>query len=99
VESGAVLMKKYLKLKAQFEKNRDNENAVQMRAYMRNLFAFYGLSAPKRRLLYKAFLKNEKVINSIDWDLLDKCYNDLHREFQYFVMDYLAAKSLQNKNF
>ena len=53
-------MNKYLEMKAQFEKYRDEENAVKMAAYMRNLFPFYGLPAPKRKNIYKDFLKNEK---------------------------------------
>ncbi|HRU52829.1 MAG TPA: DNA alkylation repair protein [Planctomycetota bacterium] len=83
-------MDKYIKLKKKFEKNRNNDNAINMATYMRNLFLFYGLPTPKRRTLYKQFLKEEKSKKIIDWDLLDKCYEDEYREFQYFVIDYLA---------
>ena len=38
----------YLEIKTQFEKNRDEENAIKMAAYMRNLFSFYGISTQKR---------------------------------------------------
>ena len=44
-------MDKYLELKEKFEANRDDENAVKMAAYMRNLFSFYGLSTPKRKAI------------------------------------------------
>lgn len=84
-------MDKYLELKEQFEANRDDENAVKMAAYMRNLFSFYGIPASKRKAIYKDFLKSEKSEKVIDWDLLDRCYSDEYREFHYFVMDYLAA--------
>lgn len=84
-------MDKYLELKEQFEANRDDENAVKMAAYMRNLFSFYGIPGSKRKEMYKDFLKSEKRKKIIDWDLLDRCYLDEHREFHYFVMDYLAA--------
>ena len=84
-------MDKYLELKEKFEANRDDENAVKMAAYMRNLFSFYGLPTPKRKAIYKDFLKFEKRKKIIDWDLLDRCYADEHREFHYFVMDYLVA--------
>ena len=40
-----IEMDKYLELKEKFEANRDDENAVKMAAYMRNLFSFY----PMRR--------------------------------------------------
>ena len=36
-----IEMDKYLELKEKFEANRDDENAVKMAAYMRNLFSFY----------------------------------------------------------
>ena len=45
-------MDKYLELKEKFEANRDDENAVKMAAYMRNLFSFYGLPTPKRKAIY-----------------------------------------------
>lgn len=36
-------MDAYLTLKKQFEKNQDPKKAVQMAAYMRYLFPFYGV--------------------------------------------------------
>lgn len=84
-------MDKYLEIKALLEENRDEENAVKMAAYMRNLFIFYGIPTPKRRKIYKDFLKGEKKRKIIDWDFLDKCYEDEYREFQYLVIDYLYA--------
>lgn len=86
-------MDKYTELKKRFEANRDDENAVNMAAYMRNRFSFYGLPTPTRRAVYKELLRVEKRGKVIDWDLLDKCYADEHREFQYFVYDYLSAMS------
>lgn len=82
---------KYLELKEQFEANRDDENAVKMASYMRNKFLFYGLPTAKRKAIYKDFLRSEKGKKAIDWDLLDRCYADEHREFHYFVLDYLSA--------
>ena len=32
-----------------------------------------------------------KKERTVDWDFLDKCYDDKHREFQYLVYDYLLA--------
>ena len=60
-----------------------------MSKYMRDLFLFYGIQTPKRKAIYKDFLKKERQSNKIDWLLLDKCYADENREFQYFVCDYL----------
>lgn len=84
-------MDKYLMIKEQFEKNRDEENATKMAAYMRNLFLFYGLPTPKRQAVYKELFKVEKKKKIVDWDFLDKCYEDEYREFQYVVMDYLIS--------
>lgn len=84
-------MNKYLEIKKQFEQNEDNENAAAMSKYMRNLFEFYGISTPKRKKIYKDFLKEEKKAKKVDWDFLDKCYEDKHREFQYLVSDYLIV--------
>ena len=83
-------MDMYLEIKRKFEKNKDDENARKMSKYMRNLFLFYGLPTPKRRALYKDFLKDEIKKKIINWDLLDRYFEDEHREFQYFVIDYLS---------
>ena len=82
-------MKKYLEIKKQFEQNEDKEKATAMAKYMRNLFEFYGIPTPRRKEIYKEFLKEEKKTKKVDWDFLDKCYEDKHREFQYLVSDYL----------
>ena len=36
-------MDKYSKIKQLFEQNRDEENAIKMSKYMRDLFKFYGI--------------------------------------------------------
>ena len=84
-------MDKYNKIKQLFEQNRDEENAVKMSKYMRDMFKFYGLSTPIRKSFYKDLFKEEKERKSIDWKFLDKCYEDEYREFQYLVMDYLVT--------
>lgn len=84
-------MDKYEELKRKFEESKDKENAISMAKYMRNLFSFYGIPTPKRKAVYKTLLREEKKLGKIDWQFLDKCYKDSHREFQYFVCDYLLA--------
>ena len=84
-------MDKYLKIKKVFESIEDKENAIAMSKYMRNMFVFYGLPTPKRKKVYNDFIKLEKKNKVIDWEFLDKCYEDEHREFQYLVYDYLLA--------
>lgn len=84
-------MKKYIQLKEIFESKEDQETARTMSKYMKHLFEFYGLPTPKRREVYHDFIKLEKKSKTIDWDFLDLCYEDEHREFQYLVYDYLLA--------
>ncbi len=83
-------MDKYTEVRKRFEENADPENAVKMAKYMRNRFIFYGIPTPKRKKLYRDFLKEEKRNKIIDWGFLDQCYDDEHREFQYLVTDYLS---------
>ena len=82
-------MDKYLKMKKEFEDRADAKNATAMAKYMRNQFDFYGIAAPKRKEIVHDFINAEKKTKKIDWEFLDKCYKDEHREFQYLVYDYL----------
>lgn len=84
-------MDKYRFIKDKFEQIEDRDKADSMAKYMRNMFQFYGIPSPKRRVSYKEFIREEKKNKTIDWDFLDKCYEDEHREFQYLVLDYLIA--------
>lgn len=83
------MMSSYLIIKEMFEAQANQDKALQMAQYMRNQFVFYGLPTPQRKQVYKDFLKQEKKKKSIDWQFLDQCYKDEHREFQYLVGDYL----------
>lgn len=84
-------MKQYLEIKAAFETQRNIEKAKQMAAYMRNQFSYYGLQTPERRRIYQPLLKEARKMKKIDWQFLDQCWEDSHREFQYLVTDYLTA--------
>ena len=84
-------MRECLNIKKLFEDNSNKENAIAMENYMRNLFKFYGIKTPIRKSLYKDILKEAKTNKKINWDLLDECYAQDYREFQYFVMDYLET--------
>lgn len=69
----------------------DEKKAAQMSAYMRNQFRFFGIQTPKRRSVYKSLITGDLKTGKPDWSLLDKCWEDEHREFQYFVVDYLSG--------
>lgn len=87
-------MEKYFEIERQFEALRNDENAKNMAAYMRNKFIFYGLSAPERKAIYKKFLSDERRNKSVDWEFLNKCWDNDHREFQYLVVDYLVSMQI-----
>ena len=84
-------MDKFNAIKELFESKQNAENAEAMSKYMKNKFTFYGIPSPERKELYKDFIKSEKASKTVDWNFLDKCYSDDHREFQYLVYDYLLA--------
>ena len=82
-------MDKYNKMRILFEQYSNSEKAREMSKYMRNMFKFYGIPTPIRKSLYKDFLKEEKQSKQVDWNFLNQCFQDEHREFQYLVYDYL----------
>lgn len=84
-------MDKYTEIKKLFASREDKENAAVMSKYMRNMFDFYGLHAPERKKVYEDLIRADKKAKAIDWVFLDRCYEDVHREFQYLVCDYLLA--------
>ena len=88
-------MEKYFEIKKAFEENCNSKKAMEMSKYMRDKFKYYGIPTPVRKSLYKDLLKKEKSGAIINWELLDKCYEDENREFQYFVVDYLTV--MQNR--
>ena len=72
-----------------FEQNKDEQKAAGMAAYMKNNFPFLGIPKPERTALSKAFLKEKKKEDGIDWDLVFECYDKAEREFQYLAVAYL----------
>ena len=84
-------MNTYVELKSLFEAAADSEKASSMSAYMKDNFAFYGIPSPLRKELGKPFIRAAVSAKAVDWDMLDICFADEHREFQYFVNDYLMA--------
>jgi len=75
-------------LEAEFSRNSNSENALKQKAYMRNHFEFYGLSATTRRTIQKpffvkAYLPNKKELNN----LVKTLWQKPQREFQLFGID------------
>lgn len=78
------------KLRAIFEAQRNNENAVPMKKYMRDQFPFIGLKSKKRRELSREFMK-EAPFHSADMPtMVQELWNLSEREYQYVAVDYLV---------
>jgi len=72
-------------------RHRNEEQAVPMANYMKNLFPFLGLKKPERQSLTKEFLKEKKKEDKIDWGFIFKCFGMPEREFQYVAIDYMIT--------
>jgi 3-methyladenine DNA glycosylase AlkD len=70
-------------LETAFNQNRNEENAFQMKKYLKNLFSFYGIKTTERRAVFLELLKlNHQEITEnyreIALDLVNKEYRELH---------------------
>lgn len=69
----------------------NSNDAVHMKAYMKNQFEFLGVKTPIRRKISKiVFKKNHN--STIDWDFINQAWENPYREMQYVVLDYLQLK-------
>ena len=66
-------------------------DAVAMKAYMKNKFEFLGVKTPARRKLAKAFFKQQSD-SVIDWNFINEAWNNPYRELQYVALDYLEIR-------
>ena len=84
----------YTILSEEFEKLKNDKEAVFMAKYMKNNFEFLGIHSKERKeaekKIFKTIPKEEKEF--IDFDFTDKCYDNKYREFQYAAVDYLDLK-------
>jgi 3-methyladenine DNA glycosylase AlkD len=71
-----------------FSKYRDPAKAVEMKAYMKNQFAFLGIQATQRRALQRHWLRKGLIEDGL---VLNGLVSDLwtmpEREYQYFAME------------
>ena len=71
--------------------HKDEQQAIQMSAYMRDQFPFLGIQTPLRKKLCKEYFKAAKKTKTIDWGFIHACWRDPHRELQYIAIDYLRV--------
>ena len=67
------------------------EDAIHMKAYMKDQFEFLGVKTPVRRKLSNVFFKKNSSL-SIDWKFIHQAWDNPYREMQYVVLDYLQLK-------
>jgi len=81
----------YKQLIVLFSTNANKKDAVQMEAYMKDQFAFYGIKSVKRNELMKSILdKRNKPEKEDAVKLVKLLWKDPHREFQYIAMELLS---------
>ena len=77
------------KLYEEMIQHKNEEQAQKMSKYMLNKFEYIGIKTPERRKIFKNFFKEYKNEEKIDWEFVNKCWENKYREFQYIVADYL----------
>ena len=83
------------KLYEEMIRHKNEEQAQKMSKYMLNKFEYIGIKMPERRKIFKNFFKEYKNEEKIDWEFVNKCWENKYREFQYIAADYL--KNMKDK--
>lgn len=78
-----------MKIFEEFYNSRNEEQAVPMANYMKNLFPFLGLKKPERVSISKWFIKERKKDAEVDWKFIHQCFEMPEREFQYLAIYYM----------
>ncbi|MDV9176522.1 DNA alkylation repair protein [Streptomyces sp. W16] len=88
---GSVLADTVLeRLIATYAAAADPERAVPMRAYMKDVAPFLGLTTPVRRALSRTVLEGTPRPDETDCTAIAlRCWELPEREYQYFAVDYL----------
>ncbi len=79
------------KIKSAYQPYANPQNAVHMKRYMKDRFEFYGIKAPERERLSRQVLQSAGIPDDPDVlkQLCRYCFEEPHREMQYFVKDIL----------
>ena len=85
----------FSKLYEEMIQHKNEEQAQRMSKYMLNKFEYIGIKTPERRKIFKNFFSKYKNEEKIDWEFVNKCWKNKHREFQYVAADYL--KNMKDK--
>jgi len=78
-------------LQDSLEEKSNLKHAVAMSKYMKNLFKFYGVKSPERKIIFRNFWSAYKSKYNEETIELIKClWLEDHRESQYLAMDLLG---------
>ena len=83
------------KLYEEMIQHKNEEQAQKISKYMLNKFEYIGIKTPERREIFKNFFKEYKNKEKIDWEFVNKCWENKYREFHYVAADYL--KNMKDK--
>jgi len=74
----------------ELEKNKNEEQAKKMSAYMQNKFVFLGIPKPKLKEIIKTYIKEGKK-HDLNWKFVNICWKKDYREAQYVAVEYLYS--------
>lgn len=79
-------------LTAEFESEAHAEIASGQKAYMKNLFEFYGVKAPVRRQIQRSFFNRKFLPPKNELEIITKTlWYKPQREFQYFAQEFVQC--------
>jgi len=78
-----------------FKQYAQTEKAAGAKAYMRNQFEYFGLTAPVRQSISKTYLKESLPVYTDLGIIIKELWDLPQREFQYFGLDLIAALKKQ----
>lgn len=88
-------------LRKVFEENANTEIAAGQKAYLKDLFEFYGIKTPVRREITMPFMAREHLPSKNDaLEIVKACWEQDEREFQQFGLDFFLkyTKKLEKKD-
>ena len=80
-------------LETRFEQAANPIQAEKMKAYMKNHFAFYGISAPDRKVIFAQWLPLVKQHQPDFWSLIRELWDKDEREYQMVAVDLLQKRA------
>ena len=82
----------YNEIVSLLKENANPIQAVDMSAYMRDQFQFFGIKSPLRKELVREIKAMVKPMTSIDYqEFIELLWNDPHRECQYIATDLMGT--------